>query len=310
VVDFKKYSSLDNIRKSSEVLVHDVVCLEKIHGSNLSARWTEEEDLVLHGRNRLVYFNGEKTKFDGHGFSDWMLEDNRWEGLKKYPGYIYYGEFMGPGIQKGITYCDHKDWRVFDIRHPDGYFVNWDNVEVMCIIAGFKTVPVLYKGKIDSIDQLNDFVNRNSETAILNGVNLKENLAEGIVVKPYNEVRDKRGNRIIVKYKSEKWQESNSSRVKKQLSPEDVELHTKCREFAEQVCTPGRLATIVEHITRDGNTEISMKRTGDFLKEFVKDVMEEYSEMYSSLDRKEANQYNKTVSGYASNLWKKYVMEN
>ena len=152
----------------------------------------------------------------------------------------------------------------------------------------------------------------NSHVAIENGVELEENIAEGVVIKTLKVMRDRRGNRILSKYKSNKWAENSKAPKVKKLNPEKATMSAAAREFASCCVTEGRVATVVEHITRDGNTEISMKRTSDFLRAFVGDVMKEYEDVYDKLKEEGSSAvgvYNKVVSSQAVVLWKKYVEE-
>jgi len=305
----KKYSSIDNLRKSSEVLSHELVVTEKLHGTNVRFFWNIA-GLYVGGRNTIIFEPTTKEpKNDSYKFYDYLKNLLRTKDLiKKLDNYAFYGEYHGPGIQKGIVYGKEKDLRIFDIRHPDGHFLDWDEVLDICNKMGFRTVPEFFRGTIKRAEELNKFLDINSKCAIENGVELESNIAEGVVLKPLKETRDKRGNRIISKYKSKKWAENNEgAREPKELTQEQMDLQKATRDFAEMVVTLGRVSTIVEHITRDGNTEVSMKRTGEFLKEFMKDVLEEYSDVYKELDAVEKKVYSKTVTLKASRAWKEYV---
>jgi len=167
----------------------------------------------------------------------------------------------------------------------------------------------IHLGKV-TVEQLNDMLDRNSITAELNGIVLKENIAEGVVIKPMFTQYNHRGNRMIAKYKSEKWAESENVKKPKILTQEEQELMDAARKFSDSVVLPGRVATIVDHITRDGNPEISMKRTREFLKAFIADVQKDHPEVYEDLDRAQASVFNKAVNQQASRLWKEYVFEN
>jgi Rnl2 family RNA ligase len=258
---------------------------------------------------RNIYKNGETTNQDGYGFVN-FINEHGWGGLKQYPNYVFYGEFHGQGIQKGVKYCDGRDLRVFDVKHPHGHFSDWETVERICEIVGFRTVPVVFKGSI-TIEQLNEFVDVSSEVAKFNNVEVDcENIAEGVVIKPLEEKRDRRGNRIIAKLKSNKWAELARAPKTKRPDSNRAAIQAAAREFAEAVVTEGRVATIVDHITRDGNVELNIRRTGDFLRAFIHDVMDEFPEVYSALDRKEQNVYNKIVNGYASKLWQDYLAKS
>lgn len=321
MTDFKKYSSLENLKKSSEILLEECVLTEKIHGTNVRFCWSDG-GLWVGSRNNVIWQPkfGDKIppQYDGYKFYDYIVKQPYYNicfhNPSAFKDFTFYGEWFGQGVQKGVQYTtEGKDLRIFDIRHPEGYFLDWDDVLEMCKQVKLKTVPEVFRGKIRSMDKLNEFLDVNSQTAIENGVEKEDNIAEGVVIKPLKEKLDRYGHRLIVKYKSAKWAETaqgpKKNKVYTEMTDEEVAVHSAARELADKVCTPGRVATIVEHITRDGNTELSMKRTGDFLKEFIKDVQEEFSEVYEKLDRRDANIYNKKINSQASLLWRQYLME-
>jgi len=313
-IKFDKYSSIENIRKKSVEVLEEGVCVtEKLHGTNVRFANTKS-GLIIGGRNQVMLHPGiEEKQYDSYGFCAFILPHPGLERLKDRVDlldHVIYGEFFGDGVQKGVKYCDGKDFRVFDIRHPEGYFLNWEDVERICGELRFLTVPVLHKGKID-FETLSSLINIDSVEAKRNRTTTEgKNTAEGVVVKPLIERLDRRGDRIIVKYKSDQWAENTKNRVGRTINPEDMAAQKSAQEFALSVTTQGRAATILEHITRDGNPEISMQRTSEFLREFIRDVMKENSEIYSSLSDKESKMYNKTISSQALILWKKIVKEN
>lgn len=308
---FPKYGSIENLAKKSDILdLKTLVVTEKIHGTNVRVMFDEEDGLVVGSRNNIIYKDGERPSTDGFGFVKWLHEDDRWEELKLFPEHIFYGEFHGPGIQKGVKYSEEKDFRVFDIRNASGGFVSWGEVESICKLVNFKTVPVIMMGKvtIDSLEKTMDFP---SVVAVLNGLEPSpENTWEGVVVKPYQPERDHRGNWIRAKYKSNKWAERAKGAVKtKRLDPVQAATKQAAEAFAQEVVQVGRVHTIVDHITRDGDTELSMKRTGDFVRSFIKDVMKDCNDVYDHLDPSDINIYNKAVSSLAVQEWKKYLID-
>lgn len=266
--------------------------------------------LILGSRNNIIYKDGVKTNQDGYGFSAFIENHSCLEFFHnsgEYDDYVLYGEFHGPGIQKGVQYAKEKDFRVFDVRNPEGNFMDWDDIVRVGEALGFKIVPVLLEGNV-TVDDLDQLMDKSSQVAIDNGLGVKDNIAEGVVIKPTKATRDRFGNWLRVKYKSEKWAENASAPKARRADPNMAVVIAAAREFATSVVTLGRVATIADHITRDGNVELDMSRTGDFLRAFVRDVTKEHKEVYDDLDQKEINIYNKSVNGLAILLWKDYLM--
>jgi Rnl2 family RNA ligase len=310
VKNFPKYGSIENLHRNGQVLEYAVVVTEKIHGSNMRvAYFPEHGGLTVGSRNNTIYRDGTKSSQDGYNMSDWTIKNVDLEKLKQYSDYVFYGEFHGSNIQKGVKYCNNKDFRVFDIRNPDGDYIDWDDVVHICNEVGLKRVPVLLRGKVEILD-LEKFLNIDSEVAIENEIDIENNIAEGVVIKPLKMKRDRRGNWLRAKYKSEKWAENVSAPKVRKVDPDKAITQAAAREFASCCVTDGRVKTVIDHITRDGNTELGMNRTSEFLHAFIHDIMDEHKEVYEKLDKDQIKIYNKVVGGQAVLLWKKCVLEN
>lgn len=307
-MNFPKYPSIDNLNHSVDVLNHECVVTEKLHGTNARLMLSSDKGLVLGSRNDVLYHDGQKVK-ELYGFVEWVLSKNietKLNALPKVKDFVFYGEFFGSNIQKGIKYCEEKDFSVFDVLDPSGAFLEWKDVVCLCQTLGFKTVPVIHVGRVD-VAWLQSIRDNTSVVGAAYSNNDPNNTWEGVVIKPLVNVFDKHGNRIIAKYKSNKWAENANCTKTKDVNPETVEIRKQAEIFAQTVVTQGRVATIIDHITRDGNQELSMKRTGEFLKEFVHDVAKEHKEVYEKLDKIQQNFYNKAISSLASLAWKKEV---
>jgi len=207
-----------------------------------------------------------------------------------------------------VSYLLGKDIAIFDIRDPDDNYMDWDDVVSICDEVGLETVPEIMRG-IVTLEDLNKIIDQVTPTGAKNGFDDPDNIQEGFVIKTLKTQYDNRGNRMIAKYKSEKWAEKAKAPKPKLLDPEKLKLHEEARIFAESVTTLGKITTIIDHIVRDsGNEELSMKRTPEFLKEFVNDVMKDNEEVYNLLDKQQKNIYNKTVSSIAARKWKEYIL--
>jgi len=136
-MEFKKYGKIENLSRRSDVLDHECVVTEKIHGTNMRAMWDHDHGLVLGGRNHIFYQDG--ARVDGlsdYGFTDYMLALGE-RHLDVYDRHIFYGEWYGPGVQKGVRYSKEKQFRVFDVRGPSGDYLPFDRFEDICLASGF-----------------------------------------------------------------------------------------------------------------------------------------------------------------------------
>ena len=77
--------------------------------------------------------------------------------------------------------------------------------------------------------------------------------------------------------------------------------------FAEENVTFGRVQTIIDHITRNGNPELSMSRTGEFLRELVNDIVKEHDEFFKDMPAEGQNAYNRAMSTLGRPMWQKEV---
>lgn len=307
---FPKYPSIENLYKVTDILQYKCVMTEKIHGTNVRIMWSPKNGgLVLGSRENIIYKDGNRAG-ELYGFTEFMTNhpvlENFFHNSAEFDDYVFYGEFYGSSIQKGVKYADQKQLRIFDVRKPDGDFVDWEDVKSICAKVGFDVVPEIDIGIFD-ISYLESVRDNISVVGKQNGFEEANNTWEGIVLKPTRMQRDRHGEWMMAKYKSEKWAENAKAPKVKSVDPDKVELQNAAKLFAISVVTPGRIATVIDHITRTGNSELDMKRTPEFLRELVKDVSEEHAELFGKLDKNETNAYNKAVSSLGTAAWKKEV---
>jgi RNA ligase (TIGR02306 family) len=211
---FDKYTEIENIKNFTNVFKgeDEVVVTEKIHGTNaryglLPMEVSEHDNLFNKLRKWFVVNIMKKTHefcYGSHnvqltvGNSDSLYDNNVYAKIaKKYDfkkylckDMIIYGEIFGKGIQD-LTY-GRKDisFRVFDIK-LNGKYADWDFVEKFCDLVRLPHVPVLYKGAwYDGL--IADYTDGNS-------VIQKDQIREGIVIKPLKEENNSRLGRKILK---------------------------------------------------------------------------------------------------------------
>jgi len=80
--------------------------------------------------------------------------------------------------------------------------------------------------------------------------------------------------------------------------------------FATTWITHGRCSTMIDHLTRDGNTEISMRRTQEFISICIKDVLANCDSEFLNLSKKIRKQYQGSMTKLISKWWTNYVRNN
>ena len=104
---------------------------------------------------------------------------------------ILFGEGYGPKIQNGGTYRDDVSFILFDVLVGDNYQEReW--VEKTAQMFGIDVVPIVLVGSIeDGVNYVMSHPKSTMGTAMM----------EGVVGRPMVELRDRRGERVIVKIK-------------------------------------------------------------------------------------------------------------
>ena len=108
---------------------------------------------------------------------------------------ILFGEGYGGKIQKGGNYKSVEDFILFDVYMPDtegGLWLKREAVEDIAKAFGIDVVPVLLTGTLKDAEE---YVKNNERDPLYNAP------LEGVVGRPLYELKDRRGNRVIVKIK-------------------------------------------------------------------------------------------------------------
>lgn len=124
---------------------------------------------------------------------------------KSHKQVILFGEAYGPGIQQ-LTYgCSKIEWGAYDLL-IDGNYVSRDMFSRYCYAYDIPMLPIVYRGPY-SKQIVHDLANR--KTVIGNDRNQIE---EGVVIRPAKERNHPKLGRVILKYISDEYllmQESN-----------------------------------------------------------------------------------------------------
>ena len=173
---------------------------------NLHWQWTEKVD----GTNVRVFWDGHAVTFGGRTDKA-QIPASLVNKLNEYFGgeanaqlfeqtfrdreVELFGEGYGAKIQKGGNYIpDAVDFILFDVMVGDNYQPR-ESVESVAETFGLKVVPIVGEG---TILEAVDFVKSNPKSVI--AANHDYDM-EGVVCRPNVELRDRCGNRVIVKIK-------------------------------------------------------------------------------------------------------------
>lgn len=166
---------------------------EKVDGTNIRVYW-DGHKVQFGGRTDNAQIpaplvNFLNSKFGGDANEE-LFEQKFGENE-----IIIFGEGYGPKIQNGGLYRNDVDFIVFDVKIC-GNYQSRETVEDVANYFGLNIVPVLFEGPL----QVGvDYMMTNPKSIIAtNGA-----MMEGLVARPKRELRDRCGNRMIVKIKWE-----------------------------------------------------------------------------------------------------------
>lgn len=164
----------------------------------------------IDGTNVRVHWDGHKVMFGGRTDAAQMPTDLMYALNDLFLGITneqlfeqkfgatpvtLYGEGYGEGIQKGGgLYRKGKGFILFDVL-VDDLWLERENVEEIAKAFNLKTVPIVLTG---TIQEAVDYVKTKPKCSVAE----QEREAEGLVGRPVVEMKDRRGNRVIVKIKA------------------------------------------------------------------------------------------------------------
>lgn len=109
-----------------------IIITEKIDGTNAQVYITDNGQLHVGSRTRWI-----SPEHDNFGFARWVRDNE--ESVRKLGVGHHYGEWWGPGIQRGYS-GKEKVFSLFNAHRHDNVTETTGNDRI-------RTVPVLYKGE-------------------------------------------------------------------------------------------------------------------------------------------------------------------
>lgn len=255
----------------------------KLHGTNAGVQVHPDRTIVAQSRTNVL-----TPKDDNMGFAKWVATDEIQEFFKGFSkmipqGCVVYGEWCGPGVQKGtaVNQIPEKVFAIFAVRSDDDLKVHPVNIELL--VEGFpdrvKVIPWLpFELTIDwndreQVKRVSDIISnivyeveaRDPWVADNFGI---EGMGEGIVLYPLGMLSRDQVMRYMFKAKGEKHQVVRA----KKPAQVDPEVAKSVEEFVELFVTPARL----EQGFQEGcGGVVDTRLTGSFIKWISMDVLKE-----------------------------------
>jgi len=340
MLEFKKYSSIENsfnrefMEKVAEEMPADLqyVVQEKVHGANTSFLCDGKE--MDFAKRTSVLVEGER--FYEHPelverYKDKVLELSA-EVIAKYPDTMsvsVFGEFFGgkyphpdvvPNrklsmVQKGVYYTPEHEFYGFDIylfsSDGTGRYLPVDEVNALFEMHGFIYAHTLFQGTLaECLKYPNAF-----ESTIYKQFGLPpidDNICEGIVIRPVTPMYLRKGDRVLIKSKNERFAEKKGLKKRVKLFAEPVPYSDALKALlpvAETYVTEPRLANVVSHIGEVHVPKDFGKLIGLLSKDALDDFLKEHESEYAALEKSEQKMLNKEINKLASDLVKQVYMK-
>jgi Rnl2 family RNA ligase len=326
-MDFRKYQSIDNAYRTKTINAimqggyseGEWVSTLKIHGANY-AYYTDGSQVRRAKRSSFIE-NGENFMSDfKYDYTDNVL--SMYNSLHvtqlSVHGEVYGGYYSHPDVkhipsatrvQKGVSYTPYNDFIAFDIK-IDGSYVSHDECIKLCTEFGIPHVPVLYKGTFkELLEKDTKFLDPLGE--MLGFPKVKDNYAEGWVLKPVNPKFFVNGNRIILKGKNPDFSEKNGGKRGKPIKP-ILELTSEGKVYIDiimQYINKNRLNNVLSHGIVQNITD---KDFGKILGLFSKDVYNDFvkdNEEFNALDKKDQKLLKKRMNSECGNLIREHFLD-
>lgn len=277
------YLHISNLYKSQIIMLFkEAFAMEKIHGTSAHIKWNPVE-------KRVHFFSGgEKHENFVKLFDEDFL---KLKFLEFFPDVetVIFGEAYG-GKMQGMSHTYGKDLKFigFDVKVGETW-LNVPNAEDVC---NKFNVEFVYYEKIEvTLENLMAQRDFQSIQAIRNGMG-EGKKREGIVLRPIVELKTSNGERVIVKYKPDEY---NETKTKREISSDKLQILEDAKAIAEEWVVPMRL----EHILQKFPEDVNMESLGEIIKAMIEDVYRE-----GEGEIVESKEVNKAIGGKTVQLFK------
>lgn len=237
-----------------------VIIEEKIDGSQITFGVIDGE-LCIRSKGAEIFADAPEKMF--------ALGVEKIKGVtdKLVPGWHYRGEFLQKPKHNTLVYSrvPTNHIVIFDIdKDGIGDFADRATKEHAALVLGFDVIPELFRGRIESVEQLQQIIDRDS---YLGGQKV-----EGVVIKPEKyDVFGKDKKVLMAKFVRADFQEMNSKEFRK-TNPTKNDM---IQLLGLALKTEARWRKVVQHLKERGAIEGSPKDIGALFKELHADIEKE-----------------------------------
>jgi hypothetical protein len=251
------YLHIDNLYKDQRILMfRECYALEKIHGTSAHVSWRDGHVQFSSGgekRERFVaLFDEPKLVMAFAGLGHDVA--------------IVYGEAYG-GSQQGQKwrYGEKLRFVAFEVQVGDLWLAVPQAHDVVTKLG----LEFVHYAKVPTdLPALDAERDAPSEQARRNGIE-GDQPREGVVLRPFLELSDNGGGRIISKHKRDEERETATPR--KVVDPTQLQVLTRAVEIADEWVTPTRLVHVLDKM----GPGVGIERMRDVISAMVEDVMRE-----------------------------------
>lgn len=338
MINFKKYSSIDN------VITRDF--MERVWAEMPEdLEWVVQEK--VHGANTSFLCDGEEVRFakrtsvlsDDDRFYDFqmLLESYRPRVLslfrrirKAHPavsGISVFGEMFGGRyahegvaavkgltlIQKGVNYTPTHEFYGFDIyvfEGEIGYYLAVDEVNSLFEAERFFYARTLMRGSLaECLKYPNAFQSKISQWLGLPDID--DNICEGVVIRPVTPQYLRNGSRVLIKSKNARFAEKKSVKNCSKLFAEPIPYSDSLKALLpelESYVTENRLNNVISHIGEVTLPKDFGKIMGMFSKDILEDFLKEHGGEYTALDKCEQKSLNRELNKLSTGFVKEILL--
>ncbi len=331
---FKKYSSFDNhydtklIARTRESLQflnkNDVIwdVTEKVHGAHfcLTVYAVDDDNIMVCAAKRSTIILDPDEKFFNYKNVLEKYKDNAIKAFKimrsMYPtltqidihGELYGGTYPNINnsnsiaVQKGIYYTPNNEFYAFDIYDGIKYIDTEISNKIFEECEFFYAKP-LFSGTLDEVLNYENTFNSTIPAQLGLKPPIGDNIAEGVVLKPREDLKYAKGGRIMIKSKTPTWSEKVIKKQKIPTNNEDPVISEVWCGLSQYV-TLNRLYNIQSRGLKD--KECIGPLANDALDEFLRCHDDDIVNKYNNLDKLKQRDVRKKLSAVCINL----IVEN
>lgn len=270
-------------RAIKDLLTVDVNVEEKVDGSQFSFGLVEASPvdpvydvflkdgvptqyaLKIRSKGCVMHIDAPEKMFQAA--ADTVYNLVRSKGLT--PGWTYRGEFLGRPKHNSLAYervpKDHII--LFDINTGDQEYLDYDAKRHEAERLGLEVVPLLFSGKIDSVERFRSFF---INVSVLGGQAI-----EGVVVKPRNYDLFGTDKKVLFgKFVSEAFKEIH----RKSWGESNPSTKDIIGRIGDEYRTPARWNKSIQHLREAGKLVDDVQDIGPIIREIPDDVLKECEE--------------------------------